>query len=168
MSLADRVVRAVQWLFLLVGVGLLGFGLFGVGNTWLKVAEARRWPTTQGVILNRDWRSVHWVGRASSGTRFVPEIRYRYAIDGTTYVSENVYPATSEQWSSEQELQAFMDAGFPARGAVTVSYDPAAPSRSAIILRGSYWTAITLAMCGLVALLGLFAMRFALRQRAEG
>ena len=165
MSITERVIRAVQFLFLLVGIGLLGFGLFGIGDTYFKVAEARGWPTTQGVTLNRDWKSVQRIGRTSSGTRFVPDIRYRYSLGGTTYVSENVYPATPEQWSSQEELQAFLDAEFPARGPVAVSYDPAAPSRTAIMLRGAYGTAITLAICGFVALLGYWAMQFAAADR---
>ena len=168
MSIADRLIDKVPILFLLVGLALLGFGLFGIGDTWWKVSEARGWPTTEGVILSRDSRDVRWVGRSSSGTRYVPEIRYRYSVGGTSFVSENVYPGTSEQWDTREELQAYMDAEFPARGPVTVSYDPDSPARSAIILRGRYWTAATLTICGLIGLVGFWATRLALKETAGG
>ena len=168
MTGVDGLVRAVRLLFLLAGAGLLGFGLFGIGDTWLKVAEARGWPTTEGTVLNRSWRSETSIGRTSTSQRFVPEIRYRYSVAGQIHVSENVYPAAPERWDSQEELQAFMDSEFPARGPVTVSYDPAQPSRAAIILRGTYGTAITLAICGLVALGGLWAIGFAGKEDAKG
>ncbi len=84
-------------------------------------------------------------------------------VDGRTFVVETVYPDTAENWRTSEELQAYLDAEFPARGAVTVSYDPVEPSRAAIILRGNYGTSITLAICGLVVLIGLLAMRIASR-----
>jgi hypothetical protein len=160
----DGVFRGFQLLLATVGLGLFGFGAFGIGNTAWKVSEARGWPTTQGIVLNRDWRSSTAVGRNGSSWRFEPEIRYRYTVSGQEYVGENVYPATAEQWTSQEELSAYMDATFPARGPVTVSYDPAQPARAAIILRGSYWTAATLLICGLIALAGVWCTWFISRE----
>lgn len=159
----ERLFRAIEILVLLIGLGMLGYGLFEIGNTWWRVAEARGWPTVEGRILNRDWQSVRFTGRNNSGYRYVPQIRYQYEVGGQNYVSETVYPATPEQWQTQEELRAFLDAEFPARWAVTVSYDPAAPSRSAVILRGSYWTAATLSICGLIALAFPLGMRLSLR-----
>ena len=163
----ERFFRGAQLLLLLIGLGLAGFGAFDIGRTWSKVAEARRWPSTEGTILNRDWRSVTSIGRSSSSRRFVPLIRYRYAVAGQFYQSEKVYPAGGEQWSTPAELQAYLDLEFPVGGRVAVSYDPAAPSRSAIILRGSYAMAATLLICGLVASFGAWAMAGAFRQPGE-
>ena len=149
----ERAIRVIEILVVAIGLSMLGYGLFGIGNTWWRVAEARGWPTVEGRVLSRNWQSVHVTSRNSSGYRFVPEIRYQYVVDGQTYMSETVYPATAEEWLTQEELQAYLDAQFPARGPVTVSYDPAAPSRSAVILRGSYWSAATFSICGLIALL---------------
>lgn len=157
--MTERLLLSFELLVLIIAIGLLGFGLHGIGDTWLKVREAAGWPTVQGTILNRDWRSEMSYGRTSSSAVFIPQIRYRYAVDGKSYVSESVYPATPERWQSLEELRAYLAAEFPARGAVRVSYDPASPSRAAIILRGSYWTSATLAICGLVALGGWWAVR---------
>lgn len=159
----DRAIRAIEILALLIGLGMLGYGLFGIGSTWWLVAEARGWPTVEGRVLARDWESVRFTGRNSGGYRFVPQIRYSYTVGGENHVSENVYPATAEQWQSQEELQAYLDAEFPARGPVTVSYDPAMPSRSAVILRGSYWTAATLSICGLIVLAFTWGLRASLR-----
>lgn len=158
MDALEAFLRVFRLALFTVGLGLFVYGAFGIGHTAWRVAEARGWPTTQGVVLNRSWRSVRTVARNSSGWRYEPEIRYSYAVDGQNYVNESDYPATSEQWTSQDELQTYMDETFPARGPVTVSYDPKDPSRAAIILRGSYWTEGTMFMCGLVALFGAWLM----------
>jgi len=161
MEALEALFRGFRLVLLAAGLGMLGVGAFWLGHTAWRVREAQDWPTTQGVVLNRDWRSVRSIGRTSSSWRFEPEIRYAYSVAGRDYVSEDVYPATSEQWTSQDELRAYMDEAFPARGPVTVSYDPDEPSRAAIILRGNYWTAATFFVCGLVALIGFWGMRFA-------
>lgn len=161
MDALEAFLRGFRLLLFAVGIGLLGYGAFDIGHTAWRVHEAGGWPTTEGVVLNRSWRSSRLVARNGGSWRFEPEIRYRYTVAGQDYVSENDYPGTPEQWSSQEELQAYMDETFPARGPVTVSYDPADPSRAAIILRGSYWTAGTMLICGLVALFGTWIMGIA-------
>lgn len=138
-------VRLVQGLF-----GALGLGLTVIGAYLLAAAlESASWPRTQGAVAR-----VEIVERFASadagGTRFYPEMTYRYAVDGAVY--EN---ALHRYGSGTRSTPAFSNADAAAAhgrrtyeigAAVTVFYDPDDPARAVLAPRAGWAAGAPLAI----------------------
>jgi hypothetical protein len=121
-------------LFVVVGVGLAGYGVYN----WFKVEQVRtQWATTQGQILSS--RLTH--NDDTTGT----SIRYQYTVAGRQYESDNVRVGGDFSSSDGSEAAAIVDR-YPAGGTCTVYYDPADPARSVLVAETNTFMVISLGM----------------------
>lgn len=100
----------ILWLFLLVGLGVIGWG-------WSIVAAARRterWPQVEGVIEQCD--------PTSQEDDLLPSIVFSYAVNGAPLRSPLIFAAGT---TPTPEFAASYMQRYPKGTKVTVSYNPA-------------------------------------------
>jgi hypothetical protein len=73
------------------------------------------------------------VGFSNSTTSYSPEVRFRYSIGGTEYVSERLYPSIIERSYASQRAAAETLGPFPAEARVRAYVDKAHPDRAFLI-----------------------------------
>jgi len=104
----------------LLVVGGLATTVWGVKG-WCKTRRVAMWPTTEGTIESSNPQSTD--------DDLLPEIIYRYDVNGTPYSSGLTLPSgtlPSEQLSKRLALD------YPVGGKVAVRYDPVTPSTSVV------------------------------------
>jgi hypothetical protein len=122
-------------LFLLAGVATMAWG-------WAIIARARRtqaWPATTGTVTHS----------AVADADSIPDIRFRYAVDGVDHEGTYAFPAGTQP---SQELTATYLAKYPPGALVAVHYDPAQPERATLepgLGRGD-WLIFALGLVGTV------------------
>jgi Protein of unknown function (DUF3592) len=114
--------------FLLTGGAIL---VPGVRNLSHAVAS-RHWPRTAATVAQSDSRvetENNGRGRAPS-TMYSADIRFRYNVDGHEYTTDVLHfgQTLGSGDSSDAELRRFR---YPVESAVTVAYNPKAPSIAA-------------------------------------
>jgi len=135
-------------------LGLVAFALWIVisicSNLYLSIASTH-WPKTTARILSS---GVYRNGKGV-GVSWNPEVKYQYAIGGTTYQSANVRFMRRVFYDSESAND--MQAPYPAGHVVSVSYDPQNPNRSVLEpgLAPGMWTQgliplFFIALCGYI------------------
>lgn len=111
-------------LFILIG----GFVFFMWGLPPLKYASASRaWPSVPGEITRSEVETYRKDGK----TQYLPDIAYKYNIDGKNYTSSKVTvgdPPYTSNISPTRRLQAEYQVGK----SVDIYYDPEVPSSSAL------------------------------------
>ena len=127
------VLLKVGALFLLL-VGL--FCLVAGGMTLRKAKASRSWPTTTGKVLSA--KVVEVKGRR---TRYRPKVEYEYEVGGKTLRSDQVWVDGSRDYPRIEKADDAVDR-FRVGKKVTVFYDPADPSESALVVgtESSAWT----------------------------
>lgn len=129
----------------LFAVVFLGYGGW---NAWWAVRSAS-WPGGPGSITHSE---LTLVGRRGADR---PNVRYRYAIAGTSYEGSRIGFAVL---MSQRDAHRFV-AAHPAGTPVTVYADPASPSRSTL-RRGGATAAFALAGVGVaLAVFAAYARR---------
>jgi len=122
MSSIQSMLWIVGAIFFLVGLGLLGKGLFDLR----KARQALQWPTTQGVIT----RSEIKIHADSEGTSYTPVIEYAYTVQGRDYCSNSLW--AGPRLSASQNFAAKITARYPLGQTVTVTYNPAQPASAVL------------------------------------
>jgi len=106
----------------ILGGFLTVFGAVGVLESLVDLIRARRsheWHMMPAEIVES--RVERRRGGHGSGTRFVPVIRYRYAVNGTTYAGQRVQFARLETPSREDADRVVGDSPVGATVVVRVS-----------------------------------------------
>jgi hypothetical protein len=147
----------------LVGVGLLGAGLWTIG----RAVASRWWPTVPGVVVSSGVE-VH-DGRNDVDevpvTTYHPALRYAYEAGGRRYVGERI--TSGDFGSTDLEARRAVAERYPVAAAVTVHYDPDAPE-DAVLEPGPVAFNLLMPCLGLVFLAGsVFIVRQA-RQLMKG
>jgi hypothetical protein len=111
-------------LFILIG----GFVFFMWGLPPLKYANASKaWPSVPGEITRSEVETYRKDGK----TQYLPDIAYKYNIDGKNYTSSKVTvgdPPYTSNISPARRIQS----EYPVGKSVDVYYDPEVPSSSAL------------------------------------
>src|SRR5579875_1302996 len=100
--------------FYLVGVGILGFGLW---SAW-RSTQAATWPTTPGTITLLSVRA----NSDGDGTTYEVKVRYTYTVDGVA--SEGSRLAIDYSGSSGKEAHDEIHKKLKEAKGVTVRYNP--------------------------------------------
>jgi hypothetical protein len=150
----NRTYGVVAAVLLLVGLGLVGGGVVAT----LEENERAALPETNGTVLSSELEAV----QGEDAHR--PNVTYRYAVDGTTYTSDSVFPPTLEGEGSRAWASGVVDEYEPG-DRVNVTYDPDAPDESYIRERRSPTPVISFGM-GMVAL--AFAFLFGVAALQSG
>lgn len=146
----------------------LFFAVFGI---YFIIAGygARSWPVAKGTIESTSVRVNILLAGSGSVTdssrearrTYYPQITYRWEVDGQTYTGSRF--ALGEEHPDYPDRQDAQEAakGFPAGGAIDVSFDPQDPS-SAVIDRSLKLGAFVPLPLGLFfAAFGVFGLRMA-------
>ncbi len=115
-------IRAFISLFLLVGLGVL---IFGVLN-YIKAKDSETWEKVKGVVISSE------ISKSSSdgGTTYGADVIYRYRVNKKKYKGDDV--TVSEVSTSSYSRAQQIVARYPKRKKVAVYYDPDDPSDSVL------------------------------------
>lgn len=142
-------------LFLVVGVGILGYGLYSMEMS----KKAAAWPTVQGQITASNFE----VDRDSEGDTYRTKISYTYNVLGRELTGKKI--AFGYSGSSSEKFHRDIYSALPVNTSVAVRYDPADPSRAVLsfgvnqsikffIIFGTVWTVFTVGMIAMFWLNG--------------
>lgn len=144
-------------LFILIG----GFVFFMWGLPPLKYASASRaWPSVSGEITRSEVETYRKDGK----TQYLPDIAYKYSIDGKNYSSSKV-TVGDPPYTSNISPAKRMQAEYPVGKSVDVFYDPEVPSSSALrpgIQKNDIFLAVIL---GIFPLLGILILISGVRSK---
>lgn len=149
-----RTYGVVAAVLLLVGLGLVGGGVFAT----LEENERSALPETNGTVLSSELETV------PGEDAYRPNVTYRYAVDGTTYTTDVVFPPTLEGEGSREWASGVVDEYDPG-DRVNVTYDPDSPDDGYIRERRSPTPVISFGM-GMVSL--AFAFLFGVAALQSG
>jgi hypothetical protein len=127
-------------LFLLIGLGMAGFGT----KQWLTARASTSWPTAEGKVLS----SQVVKKRGSKGrTNYSADVMYEFTVDGTRRMHNDVSfgDYSSNSPSHAQEVVA----RYPVGKQVTVYYS----ADDSVLEPGSSWAVLMLPGIGAVFLL---------------
>jgi hypothetical protein len=139
----------------LAGVAILLIGLAVQLRTRAKGRRAQLWPTTRGIILSSEVVAVPMAGRAM----LTPALTYSYQVAGQALESRGLRIGAPPYFSRPAKARA-LAAKYPVGSQVTVHYDPAAPTRTALDLSiGEGYAALMIYASGATVVgLGIFSM----------
>lgn len=124
-------------LTIVVGTVLAAGGSLFLGGLliglWLG-ASSRRWPTTEGEVL--DSRAEVDPTSDPGDLSYRPKVRYRYRVNDREYVSENL---TYKGYSTAQEVVEAMAGRYPTGSQVQVYYHPRHPNRAVLEPGTTLW-----------------------------
>jgi len=148
--------------FVVAGLGVS----FWCARGLLLARESTAWPGAPGVILSSEVVEE----RMDDGTRYHAEISYRFEVEGTTYVGDEV--SFADPSATQRQRASRVVAEYPPGGEVTVYYRPGVPETSVLepgikpgawrlLMVGPYLLAVGLG-------LSLVAPRFLKGRRGRG
>jgi hypothetical protein len=141
--------RHIFLIFVGVGLAIAGASLWFYVSGWLDVAEARRWPITEGTV-----RALGVEDRVSRDSEdrmtstFHPRILYSYRVGGRTFGGERIWLVGNDFYNDRGDAVAFV-ARYAVGQRVPVHYDAELPGRSALILSAPPWWLLLFTLFGL-------------------
>jgi hypothetical protein len=151
MTGGTRTITAFIWigsLIILAGIAL--FAWFVISDT-----RANSWPTASGQVVATTIDS----SQSSRRTSYTPKAVYTYEVAGRRYENNDIWLEESKSFRKYADAQEILG-GIRVGGPVTVSYDPADPSRSRLRPSGLPWYFLVVVFAGAVFLgMGLFMRR---------
>lgn len=97
------------------------------GRQVVQGLRSRSWPTAPGVVVTS---GVEEVKLAEHGTRYEPEVTYRYTVDGRTYTGRRWRFGATAAFNRTQAGR--LVARYPVGEAIAVRYDPFRPATSVL------------------------------------
>lgn len=145
--------RALMWVFGVLGALILIGGIAFMSYDRQQIAEAQDWASAQGRI---DFAQVETERQYRNGryrSRYVPQVRYSYAVGGTTYTNDDIWLTGSHSYSSHDNAAEVLQP-YAVGAPVQVFYSPADPRRSALRREGNMALWVFLILMG-AAFLGV-------------
>lgn len=141
--------------FLAVGAGILGFGLYSLSLS----KQAEHWPTTPGTITASDFV----VNSDEDGDTYRVKLNYTYTPMATELTGKKI--AFGYAGSSSRSFHHEIYEALPVGTQVAVRYDPSKPERAVLsfgvnqsikflLIFGGVWTMFTLGMVAMFWLSG--------------
>jgi len=112
---------AAGGLLLLVGVLVAGGGVYFSLSQEAGISDVRE---TNGTVVSATVESVE--------DGYYPNVTYRYEVDGTEYVSSNVFPPADQRRGAERDDARELVAGYAQGQSVTVYYPPERPADASL------------------------------------
>jgi len=142
--------RNIFFVFVAFGLAIAGGSAFYYVSSWLRVAEGRSWPTTQGTI-----RSVNvedHVSTDSEGDRsytYYPRIAYSYRVGNRTLQGERIWLTGNAFYNDRADAVAFVQ-DYSIGQSVPVVYDPEHPGEAALLVENPPWQVLLFTAFGLL------------------
>ena len=100
------------------------------------------------------------VGFSNSTTTYLPEVRFQYAVAGTEYESERLYPSIIERSYASELAAAEVLAPFPLQSRVRAHVNTANPDQAFLIAERSNGPVVFLILGALLPPLGWFVGKY--------
>ena len=100
------------------------------------------------------------VGFSNSTTSYLPEVRFKYAVAGTEYTSERLYPSIIERGYGSESEAAEVLAPFPLQAKVRAHVNAAHPDQAFLIAERSNGPVVFLILGMLLPPLGWFVGKY--------
>lgn len=140
--------RFWEALFLAAGALLLGLAVRNLA----RGSASRHWPRADGRIL----RSFVLVDTGSGeGEGFTPQVQYEYVVEGNTYQGKRLRYGQTGSWNRKQAERTI--AGYVAGAPAKVCFNPRNP-KDAVLVSGTSWGNLVIALAGLVFLMVAYAV----------
>lgn len=127
----------LRLLLLAPGLAFFALAVWEGYDLHAAVSPTAHWASVEGEVI---WAGVDHersFSRYGDGWRAVPDIRYRYYVNGRRLSGQRIYAGRSPEWRDEDEVEAFL-ADYPDDAPVVVHYDPANPGDAVLFREGSY------------------------------
>jgi Protein of unknown function (DUF3592) len=134
-----------QLFFAIISLCLCGFGFW----LWRKVVVMGRWKETAAIVGQAEERERTTANRGIQGSYYIPNVVYRYEVEGRKYTSSRL-SLVNFTIGSKGELDGLLN-GVRAGGSVTVYYDPNEPGQ-AVLRRPGYDGVIVVLFLGIGSL----------------
>lgn len=144
-----RARREVYWFLAAVGAGLVFFLAVGFAMAFTQEHRLAVYRPTPAYVLSATVKPVNPAGSGVTDT-YLPVVRYRYRVDGRTYLSTRVTPLGESRgrgWATR------LTRHFPPGGLVLAYYDPSDP-RTAFLVRQRSFVPYIFIGCPLLLLIG--------------
>lgn len=141
-------------------MGLICTALAGwfIISDYRQIAEARRWPSTQGLVVG-SWIDIDRGSGRNRRTRYIPKVNYSYSVGGRTFYNDYIWLTSTQSYSSRGTAETFLRA-YQRGGSVPVFYNPADPQRSALLIESGAVPLYALLAVGLVLIgIGIWLLR---------
>ena len=140
------------WLFMLIGVALVGLGVW----TLIKSLRTERWPVTDGVIQSAEQKTHS----GHDGATYSAAVTYTYRVAGVSYEGSKI---SIGQMSSSADYARRILSRYPVGKKVPVYYSPTNPTEAVLEtgIHGGTWICF-----GVGTAFVLFAALFLQIQRA--
>ena len=102
-------------LLAVAGLGLTAWGCLGL----IRARRRKAWPTTQARVIE-----------STGGDDILPNIVYRYTVDGTPFDAVLELPSGTEP---SEELTKDLLGRYPTGHSIEIRYDPTDPAHSEVI-----------------------------------
>jgi len=159
--------RNIFFVFMAVGI------IFAVGPTfyyvssWLRAAEGRGWPSTQGTILSVDVEDR--TSRDSDGhTSYThyPRIAYAYRVGNRALRGERIWLTGNDFYNDRDDAVAFVQ-DYQVGQTVPVLYDPQRPGQSTLLVENPPWQILLFTAFGLLWIAISMSFRFSGRSASR-
>ncbi|HHH47121.1 MAG TPA: DUF3592 domain-containing protein [Thiotrichales bacterium] len=145
-------------LFILVGLATAVFFVWRI----VRAQRSRRWPRVPGELESADLRRVIYEGEEVGGgsdnaSAMVVDFRYRYTVDGRTYLGRRV--TFSDNISKPLRTLEKLQRQYRDRGQVTVHYNPKNPADSVLIPGAGLFNFTPLITSSLFVAAGLYLLQ---------
>lgn len=142
--------RNIFFVFMAFGLVFAGGPAFYYVSSWLRVAEGRGWPATQGTILSVDVEDR--TSRDSDGhTSYThyPRIAYAYRVGNRMLRGERIWLTGNDFYNDRADAVAFVQ-DYEVGQTVPVVYDPRHPGQAALLVENPPWQILLFIAFGLL------------------
>ena|SRR5258706_2686113 len=126
------------WWVVALGAGFAGAGCYNA----LRSFRAGAWSTAQGeivdsLVVEEEYEDTDLDSNvATTKTRYIPRVRYRYSVRGKEYVGERISFSALRRWS-ESGARKLVDR-YEVGQEVKVRYAPRDPGEAVLEMSGSF------------------------------
>jgi len=131
----EKPVKVVLGILIATGIAFVVWGV----EEWVRFQPSLQWPTVPGVILQSEYIALSDNLREASFAAVHPNnhvhwahVNYRYAVDGTEYISSRISFWSDDLSGGSVNPRAFVLA-HPAGATLSVYYAPGHPQTSVLI-----------------------------------
>jgi hypothetical protein len=140
--------------FAIAGAIIIAIGFLVHLRAQAKGRKAQLWPTTKGAVLTSDVAVVQMMGNPMS----TPAVTYSYEVGGQALQGAGLRVGAPRLFNKPDKAAA-LAAQYPVGSQVTVHYDPATPTNTALDLAvgEGYGPLMIYSFGGTLLVLGIFS-----------
>lgn len=139
--------------------------LFHSMRGYNRAKSTRTWTSTTGKVVRSRVKTDRDPSMNSEETMYVPEIRYKYMVDGKEYTGKRIGYRAYSSTDSKEVKQALDE--YAKKDKIEVYYNPAHPEKAVLERGGEDFHVANLVMSGIFAFVSLALIVYGLTIRAK-